>query len=114
MNPTHKRAALAARVRARELVIAPGVFDMISTRIADRQGHAALYMTGYGTVASYLGLPDAGLASFTDMENRGQTTISLRDMENCAISLCRKSWSVPGFCGFWIRYKARAVICAAM
>ena len=62
-----KRAALASRIRRRELVIAPGVYDMISTRIADRQQHAALYMTGYGTVASYLGLPDAGLASFTDM-----------------------------------------------
>lgn len=62
-----KRAALADRIRRRELVVAPGVYDMISTRIADRQQHAALYMTGYGTVASYLGLPDAGLASFTDM-----------------------------------------------
>lgn len=40
---------------------------MISTRIAARQNHPALYMTGYGTVASYLGLPDAGLASYTDM-----------------------------------------------
>ncbi len=62
-----KRAALADRIRRRELVVAPGVYDMISTRIADRQHHAALYMTGYGTVASYLGLPDAGLASSTDM-----------------------------------------------
>ena len=62
-----KRAALADRIRRRELVVAPGVYDMISTRIADRQQHAALYMTGYGTVASYLGLPDAGLASSTDM-----------------------------------------------
>lgn len=27
-------------------------------------------MTGYGTVASYLGYPDAGLATYTDMLNR--------------------------------------------
>ena len=27
-------------------------------------GFDALYMTGYGTVASHLGLPDAGLASY--------------------------------------------------
>lgn len=67
ISAADKRAALAERIRRRELVIAPGVYDMISTRIADRQHHAALYMTGYGTVASYLGLPDAGLASFTDM-----------------------------------------------
>ena len=30
-------------------------------------------MTGYGTVASYLGLPDAGLASFTEMLDRART-----------------------------------------
>jgi 2-methylisocitrate lyase-like PEP mutase family enzyme len=50
--------------------VAPGVFDMISLKVADRQGHAALYMTGYGTVASLLGLPDAGLATYTDMVSR--------------------------------------------
>lgn len=53
-----------------ELLVAPGVFDMISARIADRMGFAALYMTGYGTVASSLGLPDAGLASYTEMVSR--------------------------------------------
>jgi len=43
---------------------------MISAKIADSMGFDALYMTGYGTVASYLGLPDAGLATYTDMVNR--------------------------------------------
>jgi len=53
-----------------KFVVAPGVFDMISARVADRMGFSALYMTGYGTTASYLGLPDAGLASYTDMVAR--------------------------------------------
>lgn len=70
LSAADKRAALAARVRRRELTVAPGVFDMISLRIADAQAHPALYMTGYGTVASHLGLPDAGLASYTDMVGR--------------------------------------------
>jgi 2-methylisocitrate lyase-like PEP mutase family enzyme len=43
---------------------------MISARIADRMGFPALYMTGFGVVASYLGLPDAGLATYTDMVGR--------------------------------------------
>ena len=30
-------------------------------------------MTGYGTVASHLGLPDAGLATYTDMVGRVKT-----------------------------------------
>jgi 2-methylisocitrate lyase-like PEP mutase family enzyme len=43
---------------------------MVSARIADGMGFPGLYMTGYGTVASYLGLPDAGLATYTDMLDR--------------------------------------------
>src|SRR5919106_1958180 len=62
--------SLAARLKEPGLVAAPGVFDMISARIADGMGFDALYMTGYGIVASHLGLPDAGLATYTDMEER--------------------------------------------
>ncbi len=65
-----RRARLAARLREKRLVSAPGVFEMISAKMADAMGFDALYMTGYGTVASYLGLPDAGLASYTDMVDR--------------------------------------------
>ena len=54
----------------KDMVVAPGVFDLISALIADRMGFSALYMTGYGTVASHLGLPDAGLATYRDMVER--------------------------------------------
>ena len=64
------RPSLAQRLREGAFVTAPGVFDMISARIADAMGFDALYMTGYGTVASHLGLPDAGLASFSEMVER--------------------------------------------
>jgi 2-methylisocitrate lyase-like PEP mutase family enzyme len=67
---TEKRQRLAHAVRSGEFVIAPGVYDGISARLADRLGFPAMYMTGYGTVASHLGLPDAGLASYTDMVRR--------------------------------------------
>ena len=74
MNPSiaaeAKRKQLRQKISAPGLIVAPGVFDMISARIADRMGFDVLYMTGYGAVASYLGLPDAGLASYTDMANR--------------------------------------------
>jgi len=63
---------LATRIKAEGLIAAPGIFDMISAKIADKLNFDALYMTGYGTIASYLGLPDAGLASYTDMLNRVQ------------------------------------------
>jgi 2,3-dimethylmalate lyase len=56
-----------------EFVVAPGIFEMLSARIADRMGFHALYMTGYGISASYLGLPDAGIATYTDMVGRART-----------------------------------------
>jgi 2-methylisocitrate lyase-like PEP mutase family enzyme len=57
-------------LRDRQFVAAPGVFDLVSAKIADRTAAKALYMTGYGAVASYLGYPDAGLATYTDMLDR--------------------------------------------
>lgn len=103
MLASHKRTALAGRVRRRELTVAPGVFDLISTRIADAQGHAALYMTGYGTVASYLGLPDAGLASFSDMCGRaaamagGSATPLIADADTGYGGLLNVAHTVRGF-----------------
>ncbi|MBY4867682.1 isocitrate lyase/PEP mutase family protein [Burkholderia anthina] len=69
-TPQSKRQALKARLARKEIVTAPGVFDMISAKMADSMGFDCLYMTGFGTVASYLGLADAGLATYTDMVNR--------------------------------------------
>ena len=68
--PSASRKSLAARLKQPGLISAPGIFDMISARVADGMGFDALYMTGYGTVASHLGLPDAGLASYTEMGGR--------------------------------------------
>jgi 2-methylisocitrate lyase-like PEP mutase family enzyme len=48
----------------------PGVFDGISARVADSLGFDALYMTGYGAVASALGAADAGTATYTEMLDR--------------------------------------------
>ena len=63
-------SALRKRLEQPGLVVAPGVFDMVSLRLADSFGFDALYMTGYGTVASHMGLPDAGLATYSDMVGR--------------------------------------------
>jgi 2,3-dimethylmalate lyase len=64
-NPSLRRAFDAKR-----FIVAPGVFDMISARIADGMGFECLYGTGFGTVASHLGVADAGIATYTDMVAR--------------------------------------------
>ena len=66
----NQRVSLKQKLAGDKIVVAPGIFDMISVRVADQMGFDCLYMTGFGTVASYLGEPDAGLATYTDMVNR--------------------------------------------
>jgi 2-methylisocitrate lyase-like PEP mutase family enzyme len=61
---------LGAALRAGDFIVAPGIFDMISARVADAMGFTALYATGFGTVASHLGIADAGVATYTDMVSR--------------------------------------------
>jgi 2-methylisocitrate lyase-like PEP mutase family enzyme len=68
-NAYHPGRALRTALAKPGLITAPGVYDMISAKIADELGFDALYMTGYGVSAS-LGLPDAGLASYTEMVSR--------------------------------------------
>ena len=59
-----------------EFIVAPGVFEMFSAKIADRMPFKALYMTGYGISASHLGVADAGLVTYRDMVERARTIVA--------------------------------------
>ena len=56
--------SLRQRLTQPGLVIAPGVYDMVSLRLADTFGFDALYMTGFGTVASHLGVSRAAVYTY--------------------------------------------------
>src|SRR5437899_9363668 len=45
----------------------PGCYNALSARILGDVGFPAIYMTGYGTSLALLGMPDAGLATMTEM-----------------------------------------------
>ena len=70
--PQARRPTLRSVLSSGQFVLAPGIFDMVTARVADSMGFPALYMTGYGAAASHLGLPDAGLATYTDMVGRAK------------------------------------------
>lgn len=63
-------ARLRQMLEQRRFVVAPGVFDMISAMLAERVGFDAVYASGYWLTASYLGIPDAGIATYTNMLDR--------------------------------------------
>ena len=79
MTVNAKARLLREKLAEGEFILAPGVFDGISARVADRMGFPALYMTGYGATASALGLPDAGLATYSDMVGRAEMICSVID-----------------------------------
>jgi len=54
-------------------VIAPGIQDMITAVIANKVGFDFVYASGYWLVASAYGLPDAGIATYTQMVDRVAT-----------------------------------------
>ena len=64
-NPSLRQALAAKR-----FILAPGVFDMISAKVADGMGFDCIYGTGFGAVASALGVADAGIATYADMVAR--------------------------------------------
>ncbi len=79
MTANVKARALREKLAKGEFILAPGIFDGISAKVADRMGFPALYMTGYGATASALGLPDAGLATYSDMVGRAEMICSVID-----------------------------------
>jgi len=48
-------------------VMAPGVADALNARLVRQHGFEAIYMTGAGTAATRLGMPDVGLLTMTEM-----------------------------------------------
>lgn len=70
MKSTQRLRELLARPGA---IMAPGVADALNARLVRRHGFEAVYMTGAGTTAVRLGMPDVGLLTMTEMiDNAGR------------------------------------------
>src|SRR5580658_7692661 len=70
---------LGEALRAGEFVAAPGLHDMIAAVIANKVGFDFVYASGFWLTASGYGLPDAGIATYTQMLDRVATLTRLVD-----------------------------------
>jgi carboxyvinyl-carboxyphosphonate phosphorylmutase len=52
---------------APEILVVPSAYDALSAKVIEQAGFSAVHMTGSGTSASMLGLPDLGFATITEM-----------------------------------------------
>jgi len=64
---TGRHARLRAALNGDGLVMAPGVFDCLTARLAELAGFEMLYMTGSGVSITRLGAPDVALLSFSEI-----------------------------------------------
>jgi len=58
-----------------EFAVIPGVHDMIASLMARKAGFDIVYGSGYWLTASHLGLPDAGIATYTEMVDRMRAVV---------------------------------------
>lgn len=64
MRPTTQLKKLIADP---QILVMPGVFDCLSAKIAESRGIKAVQVTGYGLAGSYLGVPDVGILTKSQM-----------------------------------------------
>ncbi len=71
--PERMTSRLRRLIAGPDLVVAPGVADALHARLVARTGFQAIYMTGAGTTAVRLGMPDVGLLTMSEMvDNAGR------------------------------------------
>jgi 2-methylisocitrate lyase-like PEP mutase family enzyme len=66
---------LRQKLARKEFIVVPGLQDMIATAMANEVGFDIVYGSGYWLTASSLGLPDAGIATYTEMLDRMSTLV---------------------------------------
>ena len=73
MNPRKRLHELVLKKRG---LVVPGAYDCVSAKLVERARFQAVYMTGYGTSASRLGLPDLGFAGLSEMSDQARNMAS--------------------------------------
>jgi len=75
-----RRRVLRRLVDQKAGVVIPGAYDGVSAKLVERAGFPAVYMTGYGTSASRLGLPDLGFAGLAEMADHARNLVAVLDV----------------------------------
>jgi 2-methylisocitrate lyase-like PEP mutase family enzyme len=79
-RPKNGAPRLRELLAAPDPVLAPGAYDCLSARLIAAAGFPAVYMTGFGTAASYLGRPDVGLLGMSEMVDQARRIVDAVDV----------------------------------
>ena len=83
------KRSLKSAIEAGEFILAPGLHDMIAAVVSNKVGFDFVYASGYWMTASAYGLPDAGIATYTEMLARVES-----DCRTAAVNYLRLTTDV--------------------
>lgn len=67
MSADPKANSLKARLAAKPILLAPGIYDALTAALATQAGAEALYLSGAGIAYTKLGRPDIGLVTLSEV-----------------------------------------------
>ncbi|WP_345119804.1 isocitrate lyase/PEP mutase family protein [Dactylosporangium darangshiense] len=77
---TRRTSRLRQLLSAPEILVAPGAYDGTGARLIEALDFRAVYVSGFETSASMLGLPDVGYLTMTQMVTRVATICDVVDL----------------------------------
>jgi 2-methylisocitrate lyase-like PEP mutase family enzyme len=75
-----KTQQLRQLLNTKDPLLMPGAFDALSGILIQRAGFRAIQATGFGIAASYLGKPDVGLLTFSEMLDQTRRIVQAVDI----------------------------------
>jgi len=74
-SPENQCLKLKKLLLNEDIILAPAAYDVLSARIIQHVGFKVVYMSGFGTAASLLGLPDVGLVTMNEMVDNARRIV---------------------------------------
>jgi len=75
-----KTTELRKLLEEKGIVVAPGVYDCLSAKLAEKAGFKMVMVTGAGIAASVLGYPDVGLTTMSEVLNQTRNIVKAIDI----------------------------------
>jgi len=72
-----KTTALRKLLRSESFLVVPGCFNALSARLIEQAGFQAIYISGAGLAGNFLGVPDIGLVSMTEVLQNARNIVQV-------------------------------------
>jgi methylisocitrate lyase len=75
-----KTKLLKSLLETDEILVMPGCFNALSALLIEQSGFKAIYISGAAIASNYLGLPDLGLTTMTEILDNARNIVNVTDI----------------------------------